>query len=183
MRQCQVIMLMSMMSLATHARIGACLLMSSDHCQPQAGSDSFVSSIVVLCLIDSASLTFVPCFYHAKLFSFSKRFFQQCRTCLLEPGSKQTQKLTRFPSLSHQSMVPPKWAGGKGPRGGSSGAEELLARMVGRLLGVGVRAGASFSTLQSYCLNQPSLPKSDTTMSHHSLHPDVECQLLTMQVL
>ena len=80
-------------------------------------------------------------------------------------------------------MVPPKWAGEKGLRGGSSGAEELLARMVGRLLGVGVKAGASFSTLQSCCPNQPSLPKPDTIMSHRNLRPGVESQLLNMQVL
>ncbi len=76
MHQCQVIVLMSMMSLATHARIGACLLMSCDQCQPLAGSVSFVSSIAVLCLIDSASVICVPCFYHVKQFLFQKAFFQ-----------------------------------------------------------------------------------------------------------
>lgn len=165
----------------THARLCACLLMSPNQCQTLTSPVLFVSSIAVMRLVGDASLTPVTCIYHAKQ-CCPKKLCSICRTCLLEPGSKQTQTLTRCPSLSHQFTVPPKWAGGNWLRGETSRAEELLARMVGRLPGVGARAGASFSTLHSYCPNQPSLPKPDTTMSHCSLRPGVGSQLLTMQV-
>jgi hypothetical protein len=61
----------------THATLGACLLMSPDQCQTLAGSVPFVSSIAVLglvndaSLVDNASLTSMPCFYHAGLVCWS----------------------------------------------------------------------------------------------------------------
>ncbi len=54
----------------THARLGACLLMSPDQCKTLAGSVPFVSNGLVV----DASLTSVPCFYNAKQFLFQKAF-------------------------------------------------------------------------------------------------------------